>query len=124
LHIETLSIISFKSQRTGGNAMLRLAFALPLLAFAGAATAANYSAKPLQPASGRVISRDIVWSCGPDACQGATDDSRPVVLCQGLAKRTGRIESFLVDGRALTESELASCNALAKPQAAPALASQ
>jgi hypothetical protein len=104
--------------------MLRLAFALPLLAFASASSAANYSAKPVQPASGRLITRDIVWNCGPAACQGATDDSRPVVLCQALAKRTGRIESFLADGRALAESELASCNAFAKAQAAPALASQ
>ena len=78
------------------------------------ALAASYSAKLAAPASGRFIARDITWNCGPDACQGATDESRPVVLCQSLAKRAGRVDSFLVDGRALGSTELDKCNASAK----------
>ena len=78
------------------------------------ALAASYSAKLAAPASGRFIARDITWNCGPDACQGATDESRPVVLCQSLAKRAGRVDSFLVDGRALGSNELDKCNASAK----------
>ena len=99
--------------------MLRLAVPLSILSFgATAAAASNYSANPAVPVSGRFITRDIVWNCGPAACQGATDESRPLVLCQSLAKRTGRIESFLVDGRALAPSELESCNASAKARTA------
>jgi hypothetical protein len=91
---------------------------------ATAATAANYSAKPSVPLSDRIVARDIIWSCGPDACQGATAESRPVVLCEGLAKRAGHIDSFLVDGRALSAAELDRCNGSAKVQPARALAAQ
>lgn len=76
--------------------------------------AATYSAKPAVPMSERFIARDITWNCGPAACQGATAESRPAVLCQSLAKRAGRIESFLVDGRAFSAAELDKCNTAAK----------
>ena len=85
---------------------------------AAPAAAATYSAKPATPTSERFVARDITWACGPDACQGSTSESRPVVLCQSLAKRAGRIESVLVDGRAIADAELAKCNTAAK--AAPA----
>ena len=77
--------------------MLRLTFLASAIALgATSAAASNYSATPAVPAAGRFIARDIVWNCGPAACQGATEESRPVVLCQSLAKRAGRIDSFLV----------------------------
>jgi hypothetical protein len=46
------------------------------------------------------------------------------VLCQSLAKRAGRIETFLVDGRAFNEADLQRCNAAAKPGASRSLAAQ
>ena len=55
-----------------------------------------------RPPRERFIARDIIWNCGAGACQGATDESRPLVLCQSLAKRAGKVDSFLVDGRAFT----------------------
>lgn len=79
------------------------------------AIASSYSASLAAPESSRIIAQDIVWNCGPAACQGATDNGRPVVLCQSLAKRAGRVDSFLVDGRALSADELAKCNTLARP---------
>jgi hypothetical protein len=95
--------------------MLRLALAFSAIAFgATSAVASSYSATPAVPSSGRFITRDIVWNCGPAACQGATEESRPLVLCQSLAKRTGRIDNFLVDGRAFTQAELGQCNSVAK----------
>src|SRR5439155_1994887 len=104
---------------TGETAMLRLTFLASAIALgATSAAASNYSATPAVPAAGRFIARDIVWNCGPAACQGATEESRPVVLCQSLAKRAGRIDSFLVDGRAFTAAELGQCNASAKAQPA------
>jgi hypothetical protein len=105
--------------------MLRPTLLLAAFAFTAApAAAANYSATLATPTSTRIIASDIVWNCGPAACQGATQESRPLVLCQSLARRAGRVDSFLVDGRALAERDLASCNAAAKPQAAKALAAQ
>lgn len=99
-----------------------------LLFLAGAAAAAapamagTYSAKLASPATARIIARDIVWNCGPDACQGATEHSRPAVLCQSLAKRAGRVESFVADGRAFAAAELERCNASARKDDGRALA--
>jgi hypothetical protein len=95
-----------------------------ILACAAPAAAATYSAKLASPTTQRIIARDITWQCGADACQGATAESRPVVLCQSLAKKAGKVDTFLVDGRAFGESELAQCNASAKAGAGKALASQ
>ena len=82
----------------------------------GVVSAASYSAITASPsAEAKIIGRDIVWRCGPDSCAGATDGSRPLVLCQGLAKKAGRIEKFVADGSALSAAELTACNALAKP---------
>lgn len=105
--------------------MLRSILAFSALAVtATAAAASSYSAKPAAPTTERFVTRDITWNCGPDACQGSTDESRPVVLCQSLAKRAGQIDSFLVDGRALAAADLAKCNAAAKAAPSKALASQ
>jgi hypothetical protein len=105
--------------------MLRPFLMLSALAvLAAPAGAASYSAKLAAPTSQRFIARDITWACGADACQGSTQESRPVVLCQSLAKRAGKIDSFLVDGRAFSAAELGQCNASAKVDAGKALAAQ
>ncbi len=98
----------------------------PVLVLSAAlpASAATYSAKLAVPASGRIIARDIVWKCGPAACQGTTDESRPLILCQSLAKRAGRVDSFIVDGLAVSAAELDRCNASAKASKASSLAAQ
>jgi hypothetical protein len=97
---------------------------LALAAAAAPAGAASYSAKLATPTTGRLIVRDIVWNCGPAACQGATDESRPLVLCQTLAKRAGPVTDFLFDGRTLPAAELHRCNGAAKRAAPRALAAQ
>ncbi len=97
--------------------MIRIATLLAVAAsFAAApAVAATYSAKPaIQPAAARIIARDISWNCGSATCLGSTRESRPAILCEGLAKRAGRLESFVADGRAFGQAELAKCNASAK----------
>ena len=100
-----------------------LAAVLAATLVAAPAAAANFSARLTVPASGqRIIARDITWRCGPDACQGASEDSRPTVICQGLAKRAGHLDNFIVNGRAFASDELAKCNAAAQPVDAPALA--
>ena len=104
--------------------MLRSLLILASTAFAAApVAAATYSATPAVPAAeSRIAARDIVWSCGSSACVGSTANSRPLVLCQGLAKKTGPIESFLVDGRPIDPAQLARCNASAKAVSDEALA--
>ena len=105
--------------------MHRPLFAFAAMTLCAAPTfSATYSAKTAEPASGRIIARDITWSCGPDACQGTTEESRPAVICQSLAKRAGRIESFIANGRAFSAAELDKCNASAKAQKTSALAAQ
>jgi hypothetical protein len=95
--------------------MLRLMLGLSAAVLAASpAIAATYSAKLAIPTTEPFIARDIVWACGAAACQGSTAESRPVVLCQSLAKRAGRVDSFLVDGRAFEAAELERCNASAK----------
>jgi hypothetical protein len=105
--------------------MLRPALALSTFALlATPAAAASYSAKLTLPTTNRFIARDITWNCGPAACQGATENGRPVVLCQSLAKLAGHVDSFVVDGRALPSAELARCNSSAKSAPAQAIAAQ
>ena len=76
------------------------------------------------PASGHIVARDINWTCGAGGCAGTTAESRPAVLCQALAKKAGKVDSFLVDGRAFGDAELTACNASAKAGGGKALAAQ
>jgi hypothetical protein len=94
-----------------------------VLALASPAAAASYTATLAVPATERIIARDITWQCGADACQGSTLESRPLVLCESLAGRAGKVDSFLADGRAFSAAELAKCNAFAKAPAANVAAS-
>jgi hypothetical protein len=101
-----------------------LLIASAILVSASPLAAATYSAKPAVPLSERFIARDIIWTCAPAVCQGATAESRPAILCQSLAKRAGRIESFIVDGRAFSAAELDRCNTAARATTASAAAAQ
>jgi hypothetical protein len=100
-------------------------YLLPLALIASglpaAAAASNYSATLAATPKGNVIARDILWSCTAGACTGASDYSRPLIVCQSLAKKAGRVEAFRVNGQALAAADLERCNASAKP--APATAS-
>jgi len=102
--------------------LISATFAVALIA--APAAASTYSAIPAQATTQRIIARDIVWNCGPAACQGSTQESRPAVICEGLAKKAGRIASFAVDGRAFSSAEIERCNAAAKGQPAKSLAAQ
>jgi len=105
--------------------MLRALFILSAAGLASApAFAASYAAKPAVPTTERFVARDIVWNCASSACEGATTDSRPAILCQSLAKHAGRIDSFTVDGRAFNAAELDKCNTVAKARPSAALAAQ
>jgi len=104
--------------------MLRPLLSIAALALAAApAAAATYNAKPAGPAPAeRIAARDILWTCAAGTCSGSTANSRPLVLCQALAKKTGPIDSFTVDGREIAKDELARCNASAKVRGNEAVA--
>jgi len=104
--------------------MLRPASAVLIAAFAAApALATNYSANPAANVGTKIVAKQLVWTCGAGACRGATSDSRPVIVCQSLAKKAGRLESFTADGRAFSAAELDRCNAAAKDGGTTAVAS-
>jgi hypothetical protein len=91
---------------------------------AAPAAASSYSAKLAAPAAGHVVAHEMNWACAGDSCKGTTEDSRPAVLCEGLAKRAGRVDSFVVDGRAFSSAELDKCNAGVRPGPTQAAAAQ
>lgn len=95
--------------------MTRIATLIAVAALvATPAAAATYSAKPLAaPTVAKIAGKDIGWSCSGGLCKGSTESSRPLVICQDLARRTGRLESFVADGRALSTADLDKCNARA-----------
>ncbi len=91
-------------------AALIAAFMIATPAFAG-----SYSATPTNaPEPGKIIGKDISWACADGTCRGSTEASRPLVLCQDLAKRAGELQSFVADGRELSNDELAKCNRAAR----------
>jgi hypothetical protein len=91
--------------------------------FAAPAVAGTYSAKPMAgPTAAKIIGKDISWAREGDSYRGSTEASRPLILCQDLAKRAGPIQSFLADGQALSAEQLAKCNSAAKGGAPAELA--
>lgn len=95
--------------------MTRFAALIALSALTAApAMAVTYSAQPVAaPTSGKVIGKDIAWVCGNGSCAGSTDSGRPLLICQDLARHAGRLQSFVVAGRAVDAAELDKCNAKA-----------
>ena len=103
--------------------MRRMPILLAALALAAPASAATYAGKPAAAGSeSRFVARDIIWTLSGGSYRGQTEISRPLVLCQSLAKRAGRLESFTVNGNAFAEAELAKCNAAAPAAAQTELA--
>lgn len=97
--------------------MFRPIAAFSALAFVAApAAAATYSAATSASAPAKIAARDILWNCASGTCTGSTQNSRPLVLCQGLAKQAGPIASFDVNGRAISNDELERCNASARTE--------
>jgi hypothetical protein len=103
--------------------MRRMLMLMSALSLAAPASAATYAGKPAAAADeAKFVARSIVWTLANGSYRGQTEESRPLVLCQSLAKRAGRLESFTVNGKAIAEADLAKCNAAAPNAPPPALA--
>ena len=104
--------------------MNRVAAFIAAVGFLAApAFSATYTAKPVAaPAAAKIIGKDISWARDGGGYRGSTEASRPLILCQDLAKRAGRLESFTANGAALPADQLAKCNTAAKDGAGAQLA--
>jgi hypothetical protein len=103
--------------------MLRPIAAFSALAvIAAPALAATYSASTSTSAPAKIAARDILWTCASGVCTGSTKNSRPLVLCQGLAKQAGQVQAFNVNGQPIGSEELARCNAVVKASRSSAVA--
>ena len=98
--------------------MSRFILAIAAASIAVPAVAGTYTARPASEPTGRIVTRDVLWASEAGVLTGRTEESRPTIICQGLAKRVGRLDRFDVDGRAFGPAELAKCNAYAKEGAA------
>ena len=74
------------------------------------------ASRPRRSPRPRIIARDIVWRCGPDACQGS-DRGQPPAGALPVARQARRPARQASSSTAApsAEAELAKCNASAKP---------
>ena len=94
-----------------------LAFAGSVLALspahAVAAGSTGYSVKLVTPLSAprSEIVGDVLWKCAGDHCLAADAGSRPVVMCQRVARKFGEVAEFRSTMGDLKAEDLAKCNA-------------
>lgn len=72
---------------------------------------AFYTAELIAPAaeSTNIIS-GVAWQCEGANCVAAKSNSRPVVVCQRVARELGQVAGFTAKGKALDAEDLARCN--------------
>jgi hypothetical protein len=51
-----------------------------------------------------------MWKCAGDQCSAPAQDSRPLMVCQKVAKKFGPVTRFVSPSGALSDDELAKCN--------------
>lgn len=99
---------------------IALAFAWTALSFGATLTASPaeardngiyYRAELVQPASkAKTVAGGVLWMCEGTNCVAGRGKSRPLRMCRELQREVGDIASFSVDGAALDQENLASCN--------------
>jgi hypothetical protein len=97
------------------NLTLLSALALSLTAWgsaAGAAPRGLYEAALATPlaAPRQEIVGGVLWKCAGERCAAPADGSRPVVICQRVAKTFGQVARFTTPAGALSAEELSRCN--------------
>ncbi|NMW32335.1 hypothetical protein HKD42_09710 [Altererythrobacter sp. RZ02] len=110
--------LSNKLFRTVGAASVALLYSTLTIGAAVTPTAAEarssgpyYTVELAQPASeSRMIVRGTVFRCEGTSCVAGKGTSRPVVMCQRLAREVGTITKFTSKGNELAADKLAKCN--------------
>lgn len=83
------------------------------------AQAPLFSAVPVAKAkAGSVIIGETLWACADTGCTTARATSRPSIVCEQVAKKLGRLDSFAANATAFDTAALSACNAKAKPDTA------
>ncbi len=59
----------------------------------------------------QAIVGEVMWKCAGTGCAAASTGSRPVVMCQRVAKKFGTVARFTAAGAELSADDLAKCNA-------------
>jgi len=110
--------LSSPSLRNGAIGVLALAYTFltfgaaiaPVPAYA--AGGAYYRAELVNPAGeDRAVAGGVAWFCKGNICVAERGKSRPVRMCQSLARELGPVAEFKVDGEALEAEQLSTCNA-------------
>jgi hypothetical protein len=103
--------------RTAGAASLALVYsaltfgALVAPTPAQANGAAFYVAELATPAAERTnVIGGLAWHCKDTTCTAAKGRSRPVVVCQRVARELGEVTGFTAKGETLPAEDLARCN--------------
>ena len=103
--------------RTAGAASLALFYsaltfgALVAPTPAQANGAAFYTAELATPAAERTnIIGGVAWQCQDTTCVAAKGTSRPVVMCQRVARELGDVTGFTAEDETLPAEDLARCN--------------
>lgn len=94
---------------------LKLTLALAALSAPGtqpaAASTAGHRARLAVPAQAdRLVAHGLLWRCAGDQCTAPTGNSRPLVVCQALARTAGPVTSFGSGKTLLDAEQLARCN--------------
>ncbi|WP_374407589.1 hypothetical protein [Pelagerythrobacter sp.] len=78
---------------------------------AQAAGGAFYTAELAAPAAERTkIISGVAWQCQGTTCVAAKSNSRPLVICQRVARELGEVTGFTAKGEAFAAEDLARCN--------------
>lgn len=91
------------------------AFAFGAAALAGTAQAAPRGgsiaalAAPLAEPRQEIIS-GVLWKCAGGQCTAASEGSRPLLVCQRVAKTFGQVARFSSPAGELSSEELSRCN--------------
>ena len=82
-------------------------------AHAVAAGSGSYTVRLSAPLASprQAIVGEVLWKCSGDRCSATDAGSRPVVMCQRVARRFGEVAEFRSGPEALAAEDLAKCNA-------------
>ena len=96
--------------------MRAMAFAAFATAAAGATPAlaqGAFFATLAQPApAGRVVARETLWTCAGAECRAPrAGTSSDMTECRGMARKLGRVASFIAGETAFDPAQIERCNA-------------
>jgi hypothetical protein len=110
------SLLNWEDQMT---TFLKLTLALAAIAAPSTqparASEAGHRATLAAPAQAdRLVAHGLLWRCTGDQCSAPSGNSRPLIVCQALARTAGPVTRF-GSGEALLDAEqLARCNGATK----------